>query len=923
MSEPLPKDVIKAAAMVQAKLRKNFTLEELRIYLETDEHRDRIVPLLQRAIPQLSESYRQKNKVERGKEYTDAIKRILDYKGEVYDEIALTFQDLSSTAQKGKKRLVAELRKRLGTDELQEVSVENFAMMLENFDNRMHESVVALFLFASGGATQDDEEVQEFRQHLPGAIRNMAAAFLLCQRRGTLVWMNHKRYQKRLENLRQNVKTRDFHGTFDVSELKKKKPKDPMRFASPDAETVAALPRLDASGEADPEQLYRTMRFQGPSLPDAQEHLVIPEAPGEDWKKLYETLYGASEILLETDLPVTEVDPEGVLRVYMILAQNRKDDVVQILESFEARFVGQEIPQDDKNRVRVFMAMHFLTLFPELNARFASLIEAIKAYAKNEDRRTIASDHFARLKERSERTTTQMSIVLPRSAETEERIEGEISASFYGFLNQVEKMQLSALSNRVRQRQLDSYVKEFVPRMAHFELEGVLGLGGFAVVVKARSIHDDSVVAAKIMLPSMEKIDPEARQDVAKEAAMASKIQHPNVVKVLEMTEIPRPDGPSYPVILSEYIDGNDAYEALIGPKGVLSRYQIVEDKESMSAVDAIPAKAVLLLFQEILRGVVATHQAGLTHYDLKFENIMIHEEVISELEERAHLNAAGEQGPFLTAAEIIQVFQEAPEGWAKVTDYGSAVHTGSEYPYGMNATLRYACAEMLSNITAENPMIVDTAHDIEVVGKLLYEIFTMQGSVPAIVHRAREFAQARFDLVTEALKTNDPALVERARQAVNLDKATNKTLSEIDLQQELSSYEYGLLSISDIPELPAKKDLFPLVMALKTPTEGSLISAQDPVIRGMRQSRANQLVHSLILQATHTDHSQRASAQQLLDQVGAALSRWDQFESPVEQTESSVEQAGISQEMIYMLVLAAFLGAMGLAGLMHLILNR
>jgi len=916
MSEPLPKDVIKAASMVQRKLRKNMTLEELRVYLETDQHRDKIVPLLQRAIPQLSESYRSQNKPERGKQYTDAIKRILDYKEEVYDEIALTFQDLSSTAQKGKKRLVEELRNRLGTDELQEVSVENFAMMLENFDNRMHESVVALFLFASGGATQDDEEVQEFRQHLPGAIRNMAAAFLLCQRRGTLAWMNHKRYQKRLENLRQNVKTRDFQGTFDVSELKKKKPKDPMRFASPDAETVAALPRLDASGEADPELMYRTMRFQGAKLPDAQEHLVIPEAPGEDWKKLYETLYGASEILLETDLPVTAVDPEGVLKVYKILAQNRKDDVEQILQSFEARFLGQEIPQDDKNRVRVFMAMHFLTLFPELNTRFDKLIQAIKGYAKGEDRRTIASDHFARLKERSERSTTRMSIVLPRTAESEERIEGEISASFYGFLTQVEKMQKSALSNRIRQRQLDSYVKEFVPRMAHYELEGVLGLGGFAVVVKARSIHDDSVVAAKIMLPSMAKFDPEARQDVAKEAAMASKINHPNVVKVLEMTEIPQPEGPAYPVILSEYVDGNDAYEALLGPKGVLSRYQIVEDAESMNAVDAIPAKAVLLLFEQVLRGVVATHDAGLTHYDLKFENIMIFQDVISELDERAHLNAEGEQGPFLTAADIVQVFDEAPDGWAKITDYGSAVHTGSEYPYGMNGTLRYACAEMLSNITAESPMTVDTAHDMEVVGKLLYEMFTLQGSVPAIVHRAREFFRERIELVTKALESEDPSLKEQALQAVHRDRMGEKALADIDLKEELTSYEYGQMSITDLPELPGKDHLFPLIMALKAPTEGSLISPQDPVIMGMRQSRANQLVHSLIVQATRTDHEQRASARQLLDQVEAALTQWDQFEP-------TVEQAEISQEMIYMLVVAAFLGAMGLAGLMHLILNR
>ena len=125
-----------------------------------------------------------------------------------------------------------------------------------------------------------------------------------------------------------------------------------------------------------------------------------------------------------------------------------------------------------------------------------------------------------------------------------------------------------------------------------------LGEGGMGHVFRARG-PGGAEVALKVLRPEL-GADAAFRRRFEREAGMASKVQHPNVVSILERGEA---DGLLY--LTQSYIDGG-SLDARLKRDGRLSL------SETLRICDQVAA------------GLDAMHAAGLVHRDVKPDNILL-----------------------------------------------------------------------------------------------------------------------------------------------------------------------------------------------------------------------------------------------------------------------------------------------------------
>ncbi len=135
-------------------------------------------------------------------------------------------------------------------------------------------------------------------------------------------------------------------------------------------------------------------------------------------------------------------------------------------------------------------------------------------------------------------------------------------------------------------------------RIAQYEVSATLGEGGMGRVYRARDPRLNRDVAIKL-LHSDALASPDRRARFAAEARAASALNHPNIVTVYDVGEV---DG--QPFIVSEYIDG--------------------ETLRITTARGPIPIRRLLEIAVQIVAALAAAHGAGITHRDLKPDNIML-----------------------------------------------------------------------------------------------------------------------------------------------------------------------------------------------------------------------------------------------------------------------------------------------------------
>jgi predicted Ser/Thr protein kinase len=135
--------------------------------------------------------------------------------------------------------------------------------------------------------------------------------------------------------------------------------------------------------------------------------------------------------------------------------------------------------------------------------------------------------------------------------------------------------------------------------LGHCRLTRKIGEGGMGVVWLARHETLDKDVAVKV-LPAGFASEPEAVQRFLREARSAARLEHPNVVQVLDAGSA---DGTHF--IVMQFIDGTDLQKVL-------------KKKGKLEVADALAvAKRVAL-------ALAAAHKMGIVHRDIKPANILL-----------------------------------------------------------------------------------------------------------------------------------------------------------------------------------------------------------------------------------------------------------------------------------------------------------
>ncbi|HET9066316.1 MAG TPA: serine/threonine-protein kinase [Gemmatimonadales bacterium] len=134
---------------------------------------------------------------------------------------------------------------------------------------------------------------------------------------------------------------------------------------------------------------------------------------------------------------------------------------------------------------------------------------------------------------------------------------------------------------------------------SQYRLERELGRGGMGVVLLARELMLDRLVAIKV-LPPTQADAADTRERFLREARTAAQLSHPNIVPIFRADEL---GGVAF--FAMGYIDGETAADRL-------------------AARGALPPADVVRIVREVAWALAYAHARGVTHRDIKPENIMI-----------------------------------------------------------------------------------------------------------------------------------------------------------------------------------------------------------------------------------------------------------------------------------------------------------
>jgi formylglycine-generating enzyme required for sulfatase activity len=136
-------------------------------------------------------------------------------------------------------------------------------------------------------------------------------------------------------------------------------------------------------------------------------------------------------------------------------------------------------------------------------------------------------------------------------------------------------------------------------RLGHYEIQQVIGKGGFGTVLKAFDEKLHRIVAIKVLSPELSANGP-ARNRFIREARTAAAVAHEHVVTIHAVDEEHRP-----PYLVMQLIDG-------------------VTLQEKIDKVGTLGLREVLRIGMQMAQGLDAAHKQGLVHRDIKPANILL-----------------------------------------------------------------------------------------------------------------------------------------------------------------------------------------------------------------------------------------------------------------------------------------------------------
>lgn len=259
-----------------------------------------------------------------------------------------------------------------------------------------------------------------------------------------------------------------------------------------------------------------------------------------------------------------------------------------------------------------------------------------------------------------------------------------------------------------------------------YRIERTLGRGGMAAVYQAHDAELDRPVAVKVLAEHLAS-DDAFRQRFVREARMAAKLSHPNIVHVYDQG-----DEDGRPFIVMEYVEGTTLADELrrSGP---------------------FPPARVVDLALQICGGLEHAHSSGLVHRDVKPQNLLV----------RA-------------------------DGTLKIADFGIARAAQATKLTQIGSVLGTAAYLAPEQAAGEQ---VTAAADIYSLGCVLYELLT--GQTPYVFETLPELVvKQREEPVTpiRELRPDVPPEVEAAVMHCLARKPEYRPASAAALAQELAA---------------------------------------------------------------------------------------------------------------------------------------
>ncbi len=138
-----------------------------------------------------------------------------------------------------------------------------------------------------------------------------------------------------------------------------------------------------------------------------------------------------------------------------------------------------------------------------------------------------------------------------------------------------------------------------IPRtLAHYEVHEKIGAGGMGEVYRARDTKLDRDVALKI-LPSEMGADPERTRRFEREAKAIAALNHPNIITIFSVEHA---NGIHF--LTMELVDGGSL--------------------DNFIPAEGLPVKDLLKYALPLCDAVASAHEQGITHRDLKPQNVMV-----------------------------------------------------------------------------------------------------------------------------------------------------------------------------------------------------------------------------------------------------------------------------------------------------------
>jgi serine/threonine protein kinase len=235
-----------------------------------------------------------------------------------------------------------------------------------------------------------------------------------------------------------------------------------------------------------------------------------------------------------------------------------------------------------------------------------------------------------------------------------------------------------------------------------YEILGVLGRGGMAVVYQARQLGLNRLVALKMILAG-DAADAAEHARFRHEAEAVAQLQHPNIVQIYDLGE-----HAGQPYLALEYVPGGTLAHQLGNPQPPHQAAQLVET---------------------LARAIHHAHERGIVHRDLKPANILLDRRTGCQ-PVQAHTSPKRQrgEGPLPCASGLCAPGQAGSLSYdPKITDFGLVKRleggAGLTRTGDIVGTPAYMAPEQATGRSRE----VGPAADVYALGAILYEMLTGQ----------------------------------------------------------------------------------------------------------------------------------------------------------------------------------------------------